>query len=588
MSALSSSVINKSNKKIAPKASVQRRRPGNPSSSGRASTERQRQSQTPIPSVARRGSSASESAPPQPSSLQNPATEQPLEPVQLLETAKQHSQPLQPFEISANSPSNKEISRPSSDAPSHHPSPEPTRSSPVLRRAPTESVRDTQQHVNGPHQPEQLPGNEPVEPLSERPTKRRKTDRVEEAQAATTSHLSSGDATAQSAAQADVSDEAFAVEITVDPDLSVLDSADGDRNTTKVEGRGKAKTRRSSSGGVKRKSKTESAPVTSKRRGRREPTPDDPENVEIVPSAVKMADLCKDPRTGKKSKRELDLQNLDWTAVVRKQQEKKAQRERGEIPQQETVDHMLERVHAEVEAEPRGLAAPTLRLVNGKMVLDEQSLQVDRHANLGTDADTMEEVEENELTRRVTSGSWMKRVKKETWGEELTDLFYQALRMFGTDFQIISGMFPGKTRRHIKLKFTREERLHPERVKEALMGPRERADLAAYSQHTKVEYADPAEFEKELGMEAEKHAEEQKRQDEEAEELLRQQRIDNGAGEEVRVGDSSAKENEAQDALDLNPKNTKSMAAKKKRKPLGKHSRGEEVEVLGDIDDIQR
>ena len=56
------------------------------------------------------------------------------------------------------------------------------------------------------------------------------------------------------------------------------------------------------------------------------------------------------------------------------------------------------------------------------------------------------------------------------WNDEETDRFYDALRMFGTDFFIISKMFAPKTRRQIKTKFVREERLDPTRVNDALMG----------------------------------------------------------------------------------------------------------------------
>lgn len=59
------------------------------------------------------------------------------------------------------------------------------------------------------------------------------------------------------------------------------------------------------------------------------------------------------------------------------------------------------------------------------------------------------------------------------WNKDSTDLFYQGLKSFGTDFQMISRMFPGSTRRSIKLKFTREERENPGAVKEALQGDSE-------------------------------------------------------------------------------------------------------------------
>ena len=64
----------------------------------------------------------------------------------------------------------------------------------------------------------------------------------------------------------------------------------------------------------------------------------------------------------------------------------------------------------------------------------------------------------------------MWRSKSDPWGEEETDRFYEALSMFGTDFFIISTLFPGKTRKMIKAKFVREERLDPPRINDALLG----------------------------------------------------------------------------------------------------------------------
>ncbi|KAI9799686.1 MAG: hypothetical protein M1825_004421 [Sarcosagium campestre] len=266
---------------------------------------------------------------------------------------------------------------------------------------------------------------------------------------------------------------------------------------------------------ISEKPTAETAKIPRKRGRKRELTPENAETVEIAPSLVKMADLCRDRRTGKKSQRERDLEDLDWTAVVRKQRERKAQRDRGEIPPTETVDQMLDRVAARP-------AAPRMRLVDGNMVLDDSSLQVDRHANAAAQAETLEEIEENELTRKVNSGTWLKKEKKESWDEATTELFYRGIRMFGTDFMIVSKMIPGRTRRQIKLKFGKEEKNNPLKIRDALLGTREAMNLEVYSQHTNTQYEDPAVFQRELDEEAEKHALEQTRQEEAQQEVVRQ------------------------------------------------------------------
>ncbi|KAI9847800.1 MAG: Transcription factor TFIIIB component B [Sclerophora amabilis] len=592
MSAFSSSVINKSSKKIAPKVAVQRRRPGAApaQSSTRASTDSQRHSETPV--VLQTTQQSLSSLVPQPPTTRNSAIDHAAKSHEHAGSTNQTNKPPQHSDLTGDVLLDQRRPKSSSNHRSGGDTRLPSETSPLLTEVGNDPVRSTPFTIEATNVGGSSVEHDDPSASSEHFAKRRKI-----------APLQTEDSGAIDTLAADISDGVHPTIENDSPnpepthiDAAAADKSSVDQNGAEGEakrekgGRGKAKS--SDISVVKQKRKKAVKSSRPQRRRPREPTPENSETIEIAPSIVTMADLCKDSRTGRKSKREQDLQNLDWTSVIRRQQEKQAQRERGEIPARETVDEMLERVHTQQDAEPRGLAAPTLRLVNGKMVLDEQSLQVDRHANTGNNVDTMEEIEENELTRRVTSGSWMKRAKKETWGDDLTDLFYQGLRTFGTDFQIISGMFPGRTRRHIKLKFTREERLNPEKVKDALMGPRERTDLTEYSQHTKIEYDDPAEFAKELEREAEEHAAEQRRREEEAEEMLRHKEDEMVANPALGVEESSAKENEVQDpevhhAAETN-KRTRKSSTKKKRKPLSKHTRGEEVEVLGNIDDIQK
>lgn len=245
-------------------------------------------------------------------------------------------------------------------------------------------------------------------------------------------------------------------------------------------------------------------------------------------------------------------------------------------------------------------------MVNGNIVVDDQSLQVDRHANAAEEAESVEEVEENDLTRRVTSASWSKRKKGEQWNEEMTDRFYQGLRMFGTDFMIISKMFLGRTRRQIKLKFTKEERIDPQRIQDALLGPREPMDLTVLTSNADVEYEDPAEFQRQLDQEAQEHAEEQIRLEEQAQETLRRKRAENAAaiaaGTENIGGNSNAADTgvsvpDTDQQVNDNEQNTtgkrkgrgKKAVSQKPTKPKKKkmHSRfggGEEAEIVGSID----
>src|SRR5215217_8408357 len=99
------------------------------------------------------------------------------------------------------------------------------------------------------------------------------------------------------------------------------------------------------------------------------------------------------------------------------------------------------------------MVAPQMRLVNGQLVLDETSLQIDRRERDVFDQGPLELVEESNLTRRVNSATWGRRERVERWDVAETERFYEALSMFGTDFELISKMFVGRSRRQLKNKF---------------------------------------------------------------------------------------------------------------------------------------
>lgn len=295
-------------------------------------------------------------------------------------------------------------------------------------------------------------------------------------------------------------------------------------------------------------------------RKKREPTPEGAETVEILPNVVKMSELCKDLRTGKKSKRETELRKIDQADEERKKQGGTPGPGTG-TPVKQTEPE-LEKSEKPVDWKPQ--SGPIMRIVNGEIVLDNTSLQVDRHADAARAAGDLEDVVESSFTRKINQASYGKRTKTETWDEEMTDLFYRGLRIFGTDFMVISKMFPGRSRRQIKLKFNNEERRDPQRIKETLMGPTEAMDIATYSEMTNTVYDDPK---------------------------IVQQELDD---EKKRIEDQHAKEKEMQEEMLRNPtggdskddKNDKT-AVKKSRKKAGlKNQGGGTEEVLGSIDDF--
>ncbi|KAJ0077619.1 hypothetical protein Patl1_36484 [Pistacia atlantica] len=80
----------------------------------------------------------------------------------------------------------------------------------------------------------------------------------------------------------------------------------------------------------------------------------------------------------------------------------------------------------------------------------------------------------DQATRRVQSShfnyqSFMKKTPTVRWSKQDTDLFYEAVRQFGTDLSMIQQLFPGRTRQQIKLKYKKEEHhSHYEKVIEQL------------------------------------------------------------------------------------------------------------------------
>ncbi|KAL6231564.1 hypothetical protein BDW75DRAFT_42346 [Aspergillus navahoensis] len=303
-----------------------------------------------------------------------------------------------------------------------------------------------------------------------------------------------------------------------------------------------------------------------KRRARkREPTPEGAELIEIAPAVVKMSDLCKDTRTGKRSKRETELRAHELAETERK----KAQQEGGQKDETAVKQALNESTpEAQTGNTPNksSQAGPVMRIVNGEIVLDTDSLQVDRHADAERNGDDFEDVVENSLTRKINQATYGKRSKTESWDEDMTELFYRGLRMFGTDFMVISKLFPGRSRRQIKLKFNNEERRDPQRIKQTLLGPRESIDINTYSEMTNTVYDDPRLIQQELDEEKKRIEQQYEKDKKTQEDLLRNP--DGVAGNNVSGPDKSA---------------TKGKRNNKKQsvRDLG----GGTEEILGSIDD---
>jgi transcription factor TFIIIB component B'' len=307
---------------------------------------------------------------------------------------------------------------------------------------------------------------------------------------------------------------------TVEETTEVTDRAESQANADQTRRASKSRGRRASrvsnvedaAGKVKRKQQ--------RSRKKREPTPEGADLIEIAPAVVKMSELCKDLRTGRMSKRETELRNMELAEQERKraQQEEESQ---APVPLKPSADATSPGAEFDIDLDKKPQAGPVMRIVNGEIVLDAASLQVDRYADAARNAGELEDVVESSLTRKINQATWGKRSKTESWDEEMTDLFYRGLRMFGTDFMMISKLFPGRSRRQIKLKFNNEERRAPERIKETLLGPRETIDITTYSEMTNTVYDDPRVVQQELDEEKKRIEEQHAKEKQAQEDLLR-------------------------------------------------------------------
>ncbi|SCV70699.1 BQ2448_3461 [Microbotryum intermedium] len=135
--------------------------------------------------------------------------------------------------------------------------------------------------------------------------------------------------------------------------------------------------------------------------------------------------------------------------------------------------------------------AAQVRLIDGEFRVDEASLEVDRAQQArNTQLEPLERVEDNQQNKYTNSASWGKARTTAKWTAYETEVFYDALRQFGTDFEMIAGLFPTRTRRQIKSKWVREDRENPKKITAALMNKKE-IDLNHYAALTGQDLSGP-------------------------------------------------------------------------------------------------
>lgn len=252
-------------------------------------------------------------------------------------------------------------------------------------------------------------------------------------------------------------------------------------------------------------------------RHRRGQTPEDAEDHQIDATKTSMVDLVADSGLGKRSETGKRLES-EWVDIKQRWDQKlednrsKAKMKPAQRKAARTTDRIPDAAE-ERESSVGAAAQMKMIIVDGQITVAEESRQLDFSHNIEARANIIDEslVQTDERIynyvnqNRIGKNAGLRSTTK--WSTELTDKLYQGLRMFGTDFELITSLFGGNwTRRQIKAKFVREERLNLDKVKAAL-AEREQVDLNGYGSFIEggIEgLRDPKEIEAELAAEEKK------------------------------------------------------------------------------------
>ncbi|KFZ13424.1 hypothetical protein V501_03708, partial [Pseudogymnoascus sp. VKM F-4519 (FW-2642)] len=134
---------------------------------------------------------------------------------------------------------------------------------------------------------------------------------------------------------------------------------------------------------------TSSTPKPRARKKRAE-TPEDAEDQEIDHSTIKMADLCKDLKIGKKFSKHDEIKQRD----IDRKAKAKLRRENPELVGASDDERPSATTRSATETPLQTTSVgPRMRLVDGQIVIDESSLNLDRHKLAAANAGVMEIIE---------------------------------------------------------------------------------------------------------------------------------------------------------------------------------------------------
>ncbi|KKY39269.1 putative transcription factor tfiiib component [Diaporthe ampelina] len=225
---------------------------------------------------------------------------------------------------------------------------------------------------------------------------------------------------------------------------------------------------------------------TKKARRKRSVTPEDAEQQKVDHEQMVMSELTRDLRIGAKFSKYDELRDRIRKKRARQRLIKLGKLQPAEempeehtsesgTPAPDTAKKPAPALPRLVVQEDPADSVPQLEIVDGHIRINEASMQYDRHAAADQARGVVLEQEEDDFTTPVTQRTYMRRQPQGNfWTDAETIKFYHGLRMFGTDFNMISKMFGGaKNRRQVKLKFNREERANPVAVNRCIIGEKD-------------------------------------------------------------------------------------------------------------------
>ncbi|KAJ3666248.1 hypothetical protein Zmor_001701 [Zophobas morio] len=121
--------------------------------------------------------------------------------------------------------------------------------------------------------------------------------------------------------------------------------------------------------------------------------------------------------------------------------------------------------------EENEMPAPQIKIgPQGELVLDEKSLLIENKAV----QKSREEIEKSQVVNgdfETGYGVYKRAKRSKDWSKQETLKFYKALNTLGTDFTLMCELFPRRSRRELKMKFKKEERINKALVDKAIMQP---------------------------------------------------------------------------------------------------------------------